>query len=142
MRPFTHFVARVVSYKKFRRWLRLLFTREFSFSESMILWDGLFASVVIEDTPSSSSPSINGFGFTLWIGVAMLMRIRNYRMFRLLPHSRSVPKALHSYFGQLHRPTDLCPTLPIYTVSTRYRTFKRTFFTTNASKIPHDIPES
>ncbi|ESK93057.1 hypothetical protein Moror_8960 [Moniliophthora roreri MCA 2997] len=46
------------------RWLRLLFTREFSLPDAMKLWDGLFAC---------------GHMFELapWICVAMLIRIRN-----------------------------------------------------------------
>ena len=46
------------------RWLRLLFSREFSFRESMILWDGLFAL----------DPSLE---LAQWVCVAMLVRIRN-----------------------------------------------------------------
>ncbi|KAH9857616.1 hypothetical protein C2E23DRAFT_805051 [Lenzites betulinus] len=46
------------------RWLRLLFTREFSMQDAMVLWDGLFAV----------DPS---FDLALWICVAMLVRIRN-----------------------------------------------------------------
>ncbi|KAI0086643.1 hypothetical protein BDY19DRAFT_959591 [Irpex rosettiformis] len=46
------------------RWLRLLFTREFSMDDSMTLWDGLFAC----------DPS---FELVPWICVAMLIRIRN-----------------------------------------------------------------
>jgi TBC1 domain family protein 5 len=47
------------------RWLRLLFTREFGFKESMILWDGLFA---MDSTLNLAN----------WICVAMLVRIRNH----------------------------------------------------------------
>ena len=47
-----------------RRWLRLLFTREFNMYDSMILWDGLFAMDA-------------SFDLALWICVAMLIRIRN-----------------------------------------------------------------
>jgi len=46
------------------RWLRLLFTREFSMHDAMVLWDGMFAV--------DSSLEI-----ALWICVAMLIRIRN-----------------------------------------------------------------
>ncbi|KAK7043610.1 hypothetical protein VNI00_008221 [Paramarasmius palmivorus] len=46
------------------RWLRLLFTREFSLPDAMKLWDGLFAC----------DPS---FELAQWICVAMLIRIRN-----------------------------------------------------------------
>ncbi|KAF8894511.1 rab-GTPase-TBC domain-containing protein [Infundibulicybe gibba] len=46
------------------RWLRLLFTREFSLPDAMKLWDGIFAS----------DPT---FDIALWICVAMLIRIRN-----------------------------------------------------------------
>ncbi|KAH8102963.1 RabGAP/TBC [Cristinia sonorae] len=46
------------------RWLRLLFTREFSMHDAMLLWDALFAC----------DPS---FDLTEWICVAMLIRIRN-----------------------------------------------------------------
>ncbi|KAI8999038.1 rab-GTPase-TBC domain-containing protein [Trametes punicea] len=46
------------------RWLRLLFTREFSMQDAMMLWDGLFAV----------DPS---FDLALWVCVAMLVRIRN-----------------------------------------------------------------
>ena len=48
------------------RWLRLLFTREFSMDDAMVLWDGLFAC----------DPS---FDLAPWICVAMLIRIRNKR---------------------------------------------------------------
>lgn len=48
------------------RWLRLLFTRECSMDDAMVLWDGLFAC----------DPS---FDLAPWICVAMLMRIRNQR---------------------------------------------------------------
>jgi len=47
-----------------RRWLRLLFTREFSMSDALRLWDGLFAC----------DPS---FDLVEWVCVAMLIRIRN-----------------------------------------------------------------
>lgn len=53
------------------RWLRLLFTREFSLREAMTLWDGLFAV----DTSLSLVP---------WICVAMLIRIRNKCMLNYL----------------------------------------------------------
>ncbi|KAI0261038.1 rab-GTPase-TBC domain-containing protein [Gloeopeniophorella convolvens] len=46
------------------RWMRLLFTREFSMHDAMVLWDGLFAV----------DPSLE---LVLWICVAMLIRIRN-----------------------------------------------------------------
>ncbi|GBE80030.1 RabGAP/TBC protein [Sparassis crispa] len=46
------------------RWLRLLFTREFSMQDAMIIWDGLFAC----------DPS---FDLAQWLCVAMLIRIRN-----------------------------------------------------------------
>lgn len=46
------------------RWLRLLFTREFSMSDALRLWDGLFAC----------DPSLD---LARWICVAMLIRIRN-----------------------------------------------------------------
>lgn len=45
------------------RWLRLLFTREFSLRDSMLLWDGLFAV----------DPTLD---LAQWICVAMLVRIR------------------------------------------------------------------
>ena len=47
-----------------RRWLRLLFTREFGMHDAMILWDGLFAC----------DPT---FDLAPWICVAMLIRIRS-----------------------------------------------------------------
>ncbi|KAF8334135.1 rab-GTPase-TBC domain-containing protein [Cantharellus anzutake] len=47
------------------RWLRLLFTREFGVGDSMVLWDGLFAS----------DPTLQ---LSKWICVAMLIRIRNH----------------------------------------------------------------
>lgn len=50
----------------YRRWLRLLFTREFSMDDAMTLWDGLFAC----------DPS---FELVPWVCVAMLIRIRNHR---------------------------------------------------------------
>ncbi|KAF5381115.1 hypothetical protein D9615_003910 [Tricholomella constricta] len=46
------------------RWLRLLFTREFSMTDAMKLWDGLFAC----------DPT---FELAQWVCVAMLIRIRN-----------------------------------------------------------------
>jgi TBC1 domain family protein 5 len=46
------------------RWLRVLFTREFSMQDAMVLWDGIFAV----------DPSLE---IALWICVAMLIRIRN-----------------------------------------------------------------
>ncbi|KAG6820607.1 hypothetical protein H0H93_014523 [Arthromyces matolae] len=49
------------------RWLRLLFTREFSMPDSMKLWDGLFAC----------DPSLD---LAQWVCVAMLIRIRNELM--------------------------------------------------------------
>lgn len=49
-----------------RRWLRLLFTREFDMHDAMVLWDGLFAC----------DPT---FDLAQWVCVAMLMRIRNKR---------------------------------------------------------------
>ena len=49
-----------------RRWLRLLFTREFPLRDAMVLWDGLFSF----DIPFELVP---------WICVAMLIRIRNKR---------------------------------------------------------------
>lgn len=48
------------------RWLRLLFTREFSLPDAMVLWDGIFS---FEET----------FLLVPWICVAMLIRIRNKR---------------------------------------------------------------
>ncbi|KAK0503183.1 RabGAP/TBC [Armillaria luteobubalina] len=54
------------------RWLRLLFTREFSLPDAMKLWDALFAC----------DPS---FDLAPWICVAMLIRIRN----ELLPSDYS-----------------------------------------------------
>jgi TBC1 domain family member 5 len=49
---------------RFSRWLRLLFTREFSMNDAMKLWDGLFAC----------DPT---FDLAQWVCVAMLIRIRN-----------------------------------------------------------------
>lgn len=46
------------------RWLRLLFTREFSMNDAMKLWDNLFAC----DPTLELAP---------WVCVAMLIRIRN-----------------------------------------------------------------
>lgn len=46
------------------RWLRLLFTREFSLPDAMRLWDGLFAC----------DPTLE---LAQWVCVAMLIRIRN-----------------------------------------------------------------
>lgn len=46
------------------RWLRLLFTREFSMPDAMMLWDGLFAT----------DPTM---ALSQWVCVAMLIRIRN-----------------------------------------------------------------
>lgn len=50
----------------FSRWLRLLFTREFSIHDAMVLWDGILAC----------DPQ---FHIAEWICVAMLVRIRNSR---------------------------------------------------------------
>ncbi|KIY50913.1 RabGAP/TBC, partial [Fistulina hepatica ATCC 64428] len=48
------------------RWLRLLFTREFGFTDdTMRLWDGLFAQ----------DPTLK---LALWVCVAMLIRVRSY----------------------------------------------------------------
>jgi hypothetical protein len=49
-----------------RRWLRLLFTREFSMSDALKLWDCLFACDASLDLAQ-------------WVCVAMLIRIRNER---------------------------------------------------------------
>jgi Rab-GTPase-TBC domain len=49
---------------RLRRWLRLLFTREFNLRQAMILWDGIFAV----DTTMQ---------LAYWVCVAMLVRIRN-----------------------------------------------------------------
>lgn len=46
------------------RWLRLLFTREFTVEDSMVLWDAIFAA----------DPSLD---IAPWVCVAMLIRIRN-----------------------------------------------------------------
>ncbi|KAI5119084.1 hypothetical protein M0805_004857 [Coniferiporia weirii] len=46
------------------RWLRLLFTREFSLPDAMLLWDGIFSCDI-------------SFELVPWICVAMLIRIRN-----------------------------------------------------------------
>lgn len=59
-----------------RRWLRLIFTREFNMHDAMMMWDGLFAV----------DPS---FELAPWICVAMLMRIRNQCSFLLLILSRT-----------------------------------------------------
>lgn len=48
----------------FSRWLRLLFTREFSMPDAMRLWDALFAC----------DPTLD---VVPWICIAMLIRIRN-----------------------------------------------------------------
>lgn len=56
------------------RWLRLLFTREHSMDDAMILWDGLFASPI----PISE--------LAQWICVAMLIRIRT----KLIPSDYSM----------------------------------------------------
>lgn len=50
----------------FSRWLRLLFTREFSLPDAMLLWDGIFS---FEES----------FELVPWICVSMLIRIRNKR---------------------------------------------------------------
>ena len=55
------------------RWLRLLFTREFSMPDALRLWDCLFAC----------DPSLD---LARWICVAMLIRIRNECTFRRLLH--------------------------------------------------------
>jgi len=47
-----------------RRWLRMLFTREFQMADVMKLWDGLFAT----------DPTME---LAQWVCVAMLIRIRN-----------------------------------------------------------------
>lgn len=60
-----------------RRWLRLIFTREFNMHDAMMMWDGLFAV----------DPS---FELAPWICVAMLMRIRNQRA--LLPSTTFVTR--------------------------------------------------
>ena len=60
------------------RWLRLLFTREFSMSDVLRLWDGLFAC----------DPSLD---LARWICVAMLIRIRNERTFPAPSHINYSP---------------------------------------------------
>ncbi|KAK0459657.1 RabGAP/TBC [Desarmillaria tabescens] len=81
------------------RWLRLLFTREFSLPDAMKLWDALFAC----------DPS---FDLAPWICVAMLIRIRN----ELLPSDYSTqltvllryPSVLRSFeYGSPVHPTSL-----------------------------------
>ena len=59
------------------RWLRLLFTRELSLDDAMVLWDALFAV----------DPS---FDLALWICVAMLVRIRNKRESTILSFSNQL----------------------------------------------------
>jgi TBC1 domain family protein 5 len=61
-----------------RRWLRLLFTREFSINDAMVLWDGLFASPI----PISE--------LAQWVCVAMLIRIRTKRESRFTSNIRFV----------------------------------------------------
>ncbi|OJA13738.1 hypothetical protein AZE42_02959 [Rhizopogon vesiculosus] len=56
------------------RWFRLLFTREFSINDAMILWDGLFASPI----PIAE--------LAQWVCVAMLIRIRT----KLIPSDYSM----------------------------------------------------
>ncbi|OAX37042.1 RabGAP/TBC [Rhizopogon vinicolor AM-OR11-026] len=56
------------------RWLRLLFTREFSINDAMILWDGLFTSPI----PIAE--------LAQWVCVAMLIRIRT----KLIPSDYSM----------------------------------------------------
>ncbi|KAG0705875.1 rab-GTPase-TBC domain-containing protein [Suillus ampliporus] len=56
------------------RWLRLLFTRELSMDDAMILWDGLFASPIAISELAQ------------WICVAMLIRIRT----KLIPSDYSM----------------------------------------------------
>ena len=62
------------------RWLRLLFTREFSMPDALKLWDGLFAC---DST----------LHLVQWVCVAMLIRIRNERapsypcLIYLFPHT-------------------------------------------------------
>ena len=65
----THMLMPKADYRD-SRWLRLLFTREFSMEDAMVMWDGLFAV----------DPS---FDLAMWICVAMLMRIRNKRRSRI-----------------------------------------------------------
>ncbi|KAH9948093.1 RabGAP/TBC [Amylocystis lapponica] len=70
------------------RWLRLLFTREFSMHDSMILWDGLFAC----------DPT---FDLAQWICVAMLVRIRN----QLMPADYSGQLTYLLHYPQSPQPT-------------------------------------
>ena len=73
------------------RWLRLLFTREFSMSDALRLWDGLFAC----------DPSLD---LARWICVAMLIRIRNectfvgFFTYKLVHYVAVIPG---DYSGQL-----------------------------------------
>jgi len=53
----------------------MLFTREFSMSDSLKLWDGLFACDASLDIAQ-------------WICVAMLIRIRNQRKWNVIFGSR------------------------------------------------------
>jgi hypothetical protein len=55
-----------LTYLSCSRWLRLLFTREFSMPDALKLWDGLFAC---DST----------LHLAQWVCVAMLIRIRNER---------------------------------------------------------------
>ncbi|GJE98099.1 RabGAP/TBC protein [Phanerochaete sordida] len=76
------------------RWLRLLFTREFSLSDAMVLWDGLFAC----------DPS---FDLASWVCVAMLIRIRN----QLIPADYSTQLTFLLRYPALEQPTAAAPYL-------------------------------
>ncbi|THH06211.1 hypothetical protein EW145_g4235 [Phellinidium pouzarii] len=116
------------------RWLRLLFTREFSLPDAMLLWDGIFSC---DDT----------FELVPWICVAMLIRIRN----QLIPAD---------YSGQLTRllryptpPADVDPASPHHAALLLRQAFALRMAPTpstgssiamenrNVLHIPLDVPE-
>jgi hypothetical protein len=80
------------------RWLRLLFTREFGIPDALLLWDGLFAC----------DPTLE---LAKWICVAMLIRIRNQRVwFHSCTSFRSDGSPSHPF--RLQHPTHPPPPLP------------------------------
>ncbi|KAH8117577.1 rab-GTPase-TBC domain-containing protein [Phellopilus nigrolimitatus] len=103
------------------RWLRLLFTREFSLPDAMILWDGIFSYE-------------NTFQLVRWICVAMLIRIRNY----LIPADYS--GQLTSLLRYPSPPGDIDRSCPHHTVLLLRQAFAL-YTNRNLLHIPLEVPE-
>ncbi|EJD06088.1 uncharacterized protein FOMMEDRAFT_104560 [Fomitiporia mediterranea MF3/22] len=116
------------------RWLRLLFTREFSLPDAMMLWDGIF--------------SCDGsFELVPWICVAMLIRIRN----QLIPAEYSVQLTFLLRYPS--PPSDIDPSCPnpailllrqafaLYTAPNPSTGASIAIENRNLLNIPLDVPE-